>query len=308
MRRPRLAVVGSIALLVSLSPMGSAVTLAADPTVTVQAGDTLTSIARRTGISIAQLVGANGISDPDRIYIGQELRLPARATRASQPPSAPATRPAPAAPATSQVVHVVQPGESIWSIAVHYGSSVAAIASANGIADPSFIVSGQRLTVPGAKPTPDPVAPAAPVTKPAPAGLAAAWAERDAIRRLITAEATARGVPVAFALAVAWQESGWQPGVVSWAGAIGVMQLLPSTAEWVSDAFLDSAAVNLYDARSNIRVGVTLLDYYLDRYGRRDLALAAYFQGMTAVDRHGIYPVSRPYIASILALERLLGG
>jgi soluble lytic murein transglycosylase-like protein len=86
------------------------------------------------------------------------------------------------------------------------------------------------------------------------------------------------------------------------------MQLLPATGEWVGEAML-GAPVDIGDLRQNVRAGVRLLAHYLDRYdGNRDLALAAYYQGQTAVDRHGIYPVSRPYIASILALEELFGG
>jgi soluble lytic murein transglycosylase-like protein len=112
-------------------------------------------------------------------------------------------------------------------------------------------------------------------------------------------------VPRAFALAVAWQESGWQPSVVSYAGAIGVMQLLPSTADWVSATMLGQS-VNLWDPSSNVRAGVRLLKHYLDRYGgNRSLALAAFYQGQAGTDRHGIYPVSRPYIASILLLQEM---
>ena len=141
-----------------------------------------------------------------------------------------------------------------------------------------------------------------------PASMAALVAERDAIRRLIVEEARRIGVPPAFALAVAWQESGWQQGVTSWAGAVGVMQLLPSTGEWVGEAML-GRHVDLADARQNVRAGVRLLAHYLDRYdGNRDLVLAAYYQGQTAADRYGVYRVSRPYIASIKILERIFGG
>jgi soluble lytic murein transglycosylase-like protein len=122
---------------------------------------------------------------------------------------------------------------------------------------------------------------------------------------VIVEEARRFGVPSAFALAVAWQESGWQQGVISSAGAIGVMQLLPTTAEWVGDAMLGTA-VNPHDLRQNVRAGVRLLAHYLDRYdGDRARVLAAYYQGQSAVDRHGIYAVSRPYIASIAVLEAL---
>jgi N-acetylmuramoyl-L-alanine amidase len=122
---------------------------------------------------------------------------------------------------------------------------------------------------------------------------------------VIVEEARRFGVPPAFALAVAWQESGWQQGVVSHAGAIGVMQLLPTTADWVGEAMLGST-VDPRDLRQNVRAGVRLLAHYLDRYGGdRAKVLAAYYQGQTAVDRHGIYAVSRPYIASIAVLEAL---
>jgi hypothetical protein len=54
---------------------------------------------------------------------------------------------------------------------------------------------------------------------------------------------------------------------------------------------------------------VRLLRHYLARYdGNRALVLAAYYQGQRATDRHGVYAVSRPYIASIAVLERLFGG
>lgn len=366
-RSRSLATAGILALSVAASPLAASVAFGADPTVTIQSGDTLTSIAARTGATIVELVEANGITDPNRIYAGQQLRLPgtdaavAQATAASAgvvhvvgtgqslwgiarhygttvaaivaanditnpsfivrgqrlsipgtavaapaaPAPAPAAAPAAALKPAASVVHVVASGESLWGIARHYGTTVAAIVAANDIANPSFIVRGQRLAIPGATAA----GPAVPNAKPVPASLSRTMAARDGVRRLIVAEAQAQGVPVAFALAVAWQESGWQPGVVSHAGAVGVMQLLPTTADWVSEAMLGGASVNLWDARSNIRAGVRLLGFYLDRYdGSRDLTLAAYYQGMTAVDRHGIYPVSRPYIASIRALEAILGG
>jgi soluble lytic murein transglycosylase-like protein len=110
-------------------------------------------------------------------------------------------------------------------------------------------------------------------------------------------------VPPALALAVAWHESGWRQAAVSSAGAIGIMQLLPTTADWVGEAMLGEA-VNIHDARSNVRAGVRLLAHYLARYaGDRELVLAAYYQGQTAADRYGAYVSSRPYIASIVALE-----
>jgi LysM repeat protein len=279
-------------------PKARAASPAAARTHTVRAGEHLTGIARRYGLSIADIVAANRIADPSRIFAGQRLAIPSTAA-----PSAP--RPDPKAPAPAQDrAHTVRAGEHLTGIARRYGVSIAQIVTANRIANPSRIYAGQRLAIPartGSATT------AAPAGRSMPASMAALVARRDGVRRVIVEEARRFDVPVAFALAVAWQESGWQQGVVSSANAIGVMQLLPSTADWVGEAMLGTR-LNPRDLRHNVRGGVRLLAHYLDRYdGDRARVLAAYYQGQTAVDRYGIYPVSRPYIASIAALEAIFG-
>jgi LysM repeat protein len=280
-------------------PILSATALAADPVVTVRSGDTLTAISRRHGVDIGQLVALNRIGDANRIYAGQRLRLEPKTD----------TKPSPKATArpTENRRHTVRGGENLTTIARHYGVSISAIVGANGIANPSRIFGGQRLEIPGAT-APASSAAARPAAPAMPASMAELVARRDAIRSVIVAEAKRRDVPAAFALAVAWQESGWQQNVVSHAGAVGVMQLMPATGEWVGAVMLRTS-VNIHDRRQNVRAGVRLLAHYLDRYdGDRDRVLAAYYQGQSAVDRHGIYSVSRPYIASIKALTQLFGG
>jgi len=302
LHRPRLiAPILALATSLVVLPVLVSVVLATDPTVTVKRGDTLTGIARRHGVDVATLVALNQLADPNRIFAGQELRI--GIDLASAPPGSPAAAPAPEA-----AVHVVARGENLTRIARHYGVTVTAIVQANGIANPSLIFGGQRLTIPGAPAAAAPPAPAAPQAAPMSPWMAARVAERDAVRQVIVEEANRYGVPVPFALAVAWQESGWQQGVVSHAGAVGVMQLMPATAVWVGDAMLgEPVAIN--DMRHNVRGGVRLLAHYLARYGGdRDHVLAAYYQDQSAVDRHGIYPVSRPYIASIKRLELMFGG
>jgi len=291
-----LAPLAALAASLAVGPVLATVVLAADPTVTVKRGDTLTGIAKRHGLDLASIVALNQLPDPNRIYPGQELRI------GIDPATAIAVTVVAVAPAEARV-HVVSRGENLTRIAAHYGVTVAAIVQANGIANPSRIIGGQRLVIPGAS-----AAPAVAPTTAMPASMAALVAQRDAVRQLIVEEANQYGVPVALALAVAWQESGWRQGVVSSAGAVGVMQLMPATAEWVSDAMLGHR-VDINDTRLNVRGGVRLLAHYLARYaGDLDHVLAAYYQGQSAVDRHGIYAVSRPYIASIKALQRLFGG
>jgi soluble lytic murein transglycosylase-like protein len=294
LHRPRILIlIGGLAAAVALGPAFGATARAADPTVVVRPGDTLTAISKRVGVPIRRLVELNRIANPNRIYAGQRLRTAVEVSAPEAPPAASAAR-----------VHVVTRGASLWAIAKHYGVSVSAIVAANGIADPSRIFAGQRLTIPGAG-APAQATPSAPAM---PASMARLVAHRDPVRDIIISEADRWGVPRAFALAVAWQESGWQQGVTSHAGAVGVMQLMPATGEWVAQSIL-GGRVDIYDTRSNVSAGVRLLKHYRERYGgNRDLVLAAYYQGQAAVDRHGIYAVSRPYIASIRQLERLFGG
>jgi N-acetylmuramoyl-L-alanine amidase len=286
-----------LATALAVGPMVGAVR-AVDPDTIVRPGDTLTAISKRHDVPIATLVKLNDLRDPNRIYAGQRLRLAAPAARTANPPRTPAAAP-------TQRTHTVRAGEHLTGIARHYGVSIGAIANANGITNPSRIYPGQRLSIPG---SPPPRARAASPAASLPASMAALMLRRDEVRRVIVTQARRYGVPEALALAVAWQESGWRQDVVSRAGAIGVMQIMPATGEWVGEAMLGTR-VDLRDRRQNVRAGVRLLAHYLARYrGNVDLVLAAYYQGQTAADRHGVYPVSRPYIASIRALVRMLGG
>lgn len=293
MLRSRLIFAAAVSVAIFGGPLLATQARATDEVV-VRSGDTLTSISHRHGVAVETLVELNRIANPSRIFAGQRLRLVEAA------PSAP--RPAAPAAAPAARAHVVRSGEHLTGIARHYGVSIGDIVSANGISNASRIYVGQRLVIPSSAPA---AAPAASAAKPMPPSMASLVASRDAVRRVIVEEAQRFRVPVAFALAVAWQESGWQQGVVSSANAIGVMQLLPSTAEWIGEAMLGKT-IDPRDLRQNVRGGVRLLAHYLDRYdGDRARVLAAYYQGQTAVDRHGIYPVSRPYIASIAALEAI---
>ena len=104
-------------------------------------------------------------------------------------------------------------------------------------------------------------------------------------------------------LAVAYWESGWNQQAVSRTGAIGLMQVEPSTAAWAGPALLHRR-VNLYNPRDNAEVGAALLRYYLDRLHSPALALAAYYQGLRATIRHGIYRSSRSYVRGILRLAK----
>jgi len=294
-RNPDLILPGQVLVIPGPSSQGGSTNPArpaAERTHLVREGDNLTSLAVRYGTSVAAIVAANRISNPNRIYPGQRLRIPGTGPTANA--AVVSTR--------ATFVHWVSAGDTLSGIAIRYGTSVAVLVSLNRLPSANYIQAGQRLLIPSGRTGSQTSSSTARFS----AQTRAVMARRSAIRSLIVSEARRAGVAPALALAVGWQESGWRQGVVSSAGAIGVMQLLPATAAWVADTMLH-ARVDIHRARSNVRAGVALLKHYLLRYrGDRRLALAAYYQGQRAVDRYGIFSVSRPYIASILLLEDML--
>ena len=123
----------------------------------------------------------------------------------------------------------------------------------------------------------------------------------DRLKQMIVQEAAkTTNVTPSVALAVAKIESGFHAHVVSSAGAIGVMQIMPRTGR---DLFGLSRA-ELFDPAINIRAGVTFLDQLINRYGGRvDLALSHYNGGsrVTAGPQPRIIPITRSYVIKVLA-------
>lgn len=105
------------------------------------------------------------------------------------------------------------------------------------------------------------------------------------------------GVPVDLALALVNQESGFNPNAISKAGAIGLFQLMPTTAAGLG--------VDPYNVQQNIEGGLRYLKQQLDRFGgNRQKALAAYNAGPNAVQKYnGIppYKETQNYVKSIEA-------
>jgi LysM repeat protein/uncharacterized protein YvpB len=114
---------------------------------TIRAGDTLFSISQKFGVSLDALAAANNIPRNGVIYTGWQLKVPGSGTGAVATPS---SRPASAA-AEPMDTYIVQPGDTLFLVALHYGTTPQAISLANSL--PSyFVYSGQRLIVPTASP------------------------------------------------------------------------------------------------------------------------------------------------------------
>ncbi len=126
------------------------------------------------------------------------------------------------------------------------------------------------------------------------------------IDHLIETYSEKNGLDSAFVKAVIKQESGFQPKVTSSCGAMGLMQLMPATANsmGVKDA---------YDPEQNIAGGTKYLKGLLDRFGGdKSLALAAYNAGPNAVAKYnGIppYKETQNYVKNIMSMyQRYSGG
>ncbi len=121
--------------------------------------------------------------------------------------------------------------------------------------------------------------------------------DEAAVAPMIETAAKAQGLAAELIRAVIQQESGFKPCAVSRKGALGLMQLMPATAE-------QSGLSNVFDPAGNIGAGAKYLKQLVDRYGG-DLAkaLGAYNSGPATVDQAGGMPnisETRDYVDSIL--------
>ncbi|MBA3531674.1 MAG: LysM peptidoglycan-binding domain-containing protein [Ardenticatenales bacterium] len=138
----------------------------------VTAGETLTGIALRYGVSVQTLAESNGLRSNSWVYVGQTLRIPSGSD----------TSPAPAPQPATGGSYIVKAGDTLYRIALAHGTTVQGLMNANNLTNTTIYV-GQRLLLSGA---------GAPAANPAPApsnpaANGAKWIDVDLTRQSITA-------------------------------------------------------------------------------------------------------------------------
>lgn len=97
-------------------------------TYVIQPGDTLSEIAQRYGTTTTALSSLNGISNPNRIYAGNTLKVPENGSSGAQ-------------------YYTIKSGDTLSGIALRYNTTVSALARLNGISDPDRIYAGTRIRI-----------------------------------------------------------------------------------------------------------------------------------------------------------------
>jgi len=184
--------------------------------------------------------------------------------------------------------YVVKPGDSLTAIARRHGTTLSKIAQINKLDPAHPLLIGTKLRLPMA-------------VRSAPTAVSATNA--SSVRSSLERWAAHYGINPSLARALAWMESGYNNDVVSSVGAQGVMQLLPSTWDYVETVLIKSKVS--HDADGNVHVGLAYLNHLLNAFnGDERLALAGWYQGERAVKAHGPYKVSKAFVADVLALKQ----
>ncbi|GAA4405931.1 hypothetical protein GCM10023168_20120 [Fodinibacter luteus] len=275
----------------------------------VRSGDTLIGIAARYRVPLASVLKANRLTARSVIHPGQKVTVRAAAATATA-----------ARTVAKGTRYRVRAGDTLGAIAIRHRTSVGAIARASGISTRSVIRPGQRLTIPGRaggstttakQPVPDTfngvryprsVAEAAARNR---AILAKrSVPSRTTTKSMIVSTARRHGVDPKLALAVAYQESGWNQRAVSPANAVGVMQVIPDAGRWASD--LAGRRLDLLDPQDNVTAGVVILRALGRATTSPEKAVAAYYQGLGALQKHGMYTDTKQYVRTVMALRKTM--
>jgi N-acetylmuramoyl-L-alanine amidase len=307
--RPSRLLIFFIALLVPAAPASAAV-----PHV-VQPGETLWSIAAANNLTTRTVAAYNGLSEDVQVVLGSTINVPTTAEghaalqQAGLAPAPPATVAAPAATGAPAPLggYTVRAGDTLSALAAQTGVSIDAMAAMNGLDPAGVLLAGTVIKLPSGAPAPAhasapaPAATVIPEAAPAPTPVSVSAADVQSV-------AAAHGVSPSLAAAVAYQESGFNNGMVSAANARGVMQVMPGTWDYVQQN-LAGRPLDPSSATDNVHAGVMYLKRLLtDAGGDENAAIAGYYQGLASVRERGMFDDTQRYVANVQALRSRFGG
>ena len=282
----------------------------ADGSYVVQPGDTVSEIAVQHDTTVAAIVAANELAaGGDLIFSGERLVIPSAhgspSTSGSSTSGSSTSGSSNPGPHARRIVwHTVRPGETVTGLAVRYHAWTDEIIARNDLASSGSIAVGQRLRIPvvlAALPDRE-EARSSPRT--AATGLRGEQSLADPshsrVRRVIERISGRYGVDPDLALAVSWQEAGWQQDHISSARAIGAMQVLPSTGTWIETVI--GRDLELRRLSHNVTAGVVLLRE-LTAVAPLPRAVAGYYQGLQSVRDHGMFTETKQYVRNVLYLR-----
>jgi N-acetylmuramoyl-L-alanine amidase len=309
--RPSRLLVFCFAFLIPAAPASAAV-----PHV-VQPGETLWSIAAANNLTTRTVAAYNGLSEDAQVVLGSTVNVPttvegyAALQQAGIVAAEPATAAAPAAPAAGAPAplggYTVRPGDTLSALAAQTGVSVDSMAAMNGLDPAALLLAGTVIKLPGGAPAPAQAATPAPAETVIPAA-APAPTPQSVSAADVQNVAAAHGVSPSLAAAIAWQESGFNNGMVSSANARGVMQVMPGTWDYVQQN-LAGRPLDPNSASDNVHAGVMYLKRLLtDAGGDESAAIAGYYQGLASVRERGMYDDTQQYVANVQALRSRFGG
>lgn len=313
-------------------------TASADYAHVVMPGETLTSIAATDGLSLSALAAANGLAPSAELVSGTVLQIPPQSASTGAGPSTATATPVSTATttttdpdndgdvdgtqsssgtSTSTAVsssYLVQPGDTLTAIAQRDGTTVAALASLNGLSPNGLLPAGKALALPqpGTATTSTSSGTTTGTTQyvsgTTSGGSGGPYPTNETVSgSQIASIADANGVPSSLAQAIGWQESGWNNSEVSPIGAVGVMQIVPGTWQWIQRN-MAAGSLSPDSASDNVRGGVLLLHSLLADTGSDSMAAAGYYQGLASIRAHGEYADTQRYVNDVMSLQSHFGG
>lgn len=193
--------------------------------------------------------------------------------------------------------YTVLSGNTLGSISLYYHTSTWSLAHANHISNINRIFAGQRLCIPTTASGHTAKSASSLLPNSGPLGRSSS----QQVPSLLRQAAARHGLPAKLLLAIAWQESGWNQHVVAHDGGIGIMQIMPSTAQGLNTQV--KGHYNPYKLQDNIELGAIYLhSLWQGFHGNEAKVISAYNQGGSSVTKYGI--ANWPYVHNVQALMK----